>query len=415
MRVQDAFCYAKEKYEEIGVDVEKALDMLDKIPVSVHCWQLDDVSGFEKCGQLSGGIAATGNYPGKARDFSELKMDLKKALSYIPGKNKVNVHAIYQSDFISERNAIGPKNYAGWVEFAKEEKVGLDFNPTYFSHPKSDDGYTLSHKDEGIRQFWVEHGKKCREVAEYFGKSTGEVCVNNVWIPDGEKEVPVDGFLPRIRLKNSLDEIFKEDLGSHHINAVESKLFGIGSEAYVVGNHEFYMGYCMENKDIALTLDTGHFHPTEQVSAKITSLLVYLDKILLHVSRPIRWDSDHVVSFDDETRNVFREIAKLDAFDKVMIATDYFDASINRVLALAIGARNTKKALLKALLLPVERLKELENENDKTLRLLFLEELKTYPLGAVWEYYCYKNNCPIGQSLIDDAKSYENEVLAKRV
>jgi len=262
MRVQDAFCYAKEKYEEIGVDVEKALDMLDKIPVSVHCWQLDDVSGFEKCGQLSGGIAATGNYPGKARDFSELKMDLKKALSYIPGKNKVNVHAIYQSDFISERNAIGPKNYAGWVEFAKEEKVGLDFNPTYFSHPKSDDGYTLSHKDEGIRQFWVEHGKKCREVAEYFGKSTGEVCVNNVWIPDGEKEVPVDGFLPRIRLKNSLDEIFKEDLGSHHINAVESKLFGIGSEAYVVGNHEFYMGYCMENKDIALTLDTGHFHPT---------------------------------------------------------------------------------------------------------------------------------------------------------
>lgn len=414
----NGYLAAKEQYAQFGVDTERALEILDTIPISYHCWQMDDITGFEQAsGPLSGGIQVTGNHPGKSTTPQQLRDDLKKALSYVPGPKKVNIHANYAETGgkAVDRDEIEPEHFARWADWAVENGYGLDFNFTGFSHPNSDSGYTLSSCDDRIRAFWVEHGKRVCKIAEYLGTRTGQTCVNNIWIPDGEKEFPVDTMTHRQLLKDSLDQIIASTAGmTHHVNAVESKLFGIGSESYVVGSHEFYMGYAMANKQVLLTLDTGHFHPTELVSAKLSALLVYLDQLLLHVSRPVRWDSDHVVAFDDETRAIMREIVRLGALDKVYIATDYFDGSINRVMALAVGARNTKKALLEALLQPVELLKKLEREGDLGSRLAYTEELKALPCGLVWDYYCEKHGIPTGSSWIADAQAYEANVLLKR-
>ncbi len=411
--IQKAYFQAKDEYAAYGVDVEKALRIVSEHPLSIHCWQGDDLQGFEsRDSSLNGGLAVTGNYPGKPRNPEELREDLEKALSYIPGKKKVNLHACY-SEGTSDRNELQPSDFDGWIDWGKEKNLGLDFNPTFFSHPKSELGYTLSSEDKAVRDFWTEHGIKSERIAEYIGKKLGTPCINNIWIPDGEKEMPADTLAPRLRLKESLDKIFCTER-LHHISALESKLFGIGSEAYVTGSHEFYMGYVMENPSILLTLDTGHFHPTEKVSSKISSLLSFLPGLLLHISRPERWDSDHVVSFDDETRAVMRELVRCEALEKVFVATDYFDASINRIAALAIGARNVRKALLYALLEPVSQLKKAETSGDKTARLLLTEEAKTLPFGIVWEYLCEQSEIPCGQMFLDDIKAYESNVLAKR-
>lgn len=408
---------AKELYAQYGVDVDLAVAELERIPVSLHCWQADDVTGFENfSGGLTGGIQATGNYPGKARTPDEVRSDLSQALSYIPGTNKVNIHACYlETEGKSvDRDAIEPKHFENWLHWAKERGIGLDFNPTYFSHPKSADGNSMSHADPSIRAFWVEHTKRCRAIADYFGRETGVLCINNIWAQDGDKEVPIDSLAPRQRLKASLDEALGEKW-THEVDAVESKLFGIGSECYVVGSHEFYLGYAIQNGDVLLTMDAGHYHPTEKVSAKLSSALMFVNKgILLHVSRPERWDSDHVVAFDDETRAIMREIVRLNALDRIHIATDYFDASINRIIAMAVGARNTKKALLEALLQPVELLKKAELDGDRSVRLALSEELKTMPLNLVWDYVCEKNGVLTGEAWIKDAKGYEKRVLSGR-
>lgn len=409
---------AKELYAQYGVDVEKAVEKLEQIPVSLHCWQADDVTGFENfSGGLTGGISATGNYPGKARTPDEVRSDLAQALSYIPGTNKISLHACYLETAGKkvDRDAIEPIHFENWVNWAKEQGIGLDFNPTYFSHAMSADGYSISHANPTIRAFWVEHTKRCRVIADYFGRETGVLCINNIWAQDGEKEVPIDTISPRLRLKASLDEALCETM-QHEVDAVESKLFGIGSECYVVGSHEFYMGYAMQNDDVLLTMDCGHYHPTEKVSAKLSPALMFVNKgILLHVSRPERWDSDHVVAFDDETRAIMREIVRLDALDRIHIATDYFDASINRVIAMAVGMRNTKKALLEALLQPVELLKKTEIEGDRSVRLALTEELKTMPLNLVWDYICEKQDVMKGEAWIKDAQQYEKNVLSKRI
>lgn len=415
-KITQQYEMAKEAYAALGVSVDKALEILDSTPVSYHCWQGDDVTGFENFdGGLTGGIQATGNHPGKARNAQELRQDLEKFLSYVPGKNKVSLHASYlEADRPVDRNEIEPAHFAAWADWAVERRLGLDFNPTYFSHPKSEPA-TLSSRDEEIRKFWVEHGIRSRKIAEYFGKRCGMVSTNNIWIPDGEKEFPIDTIGPRMQLKRSLDEMTAEKIDDQYaLDSVECKLFGIGSESYVVGSHEFYMGYVCHNQDLLLTLDTGHFHPTELVSAKLSALLPFVKGILLHVSRPVRWDSDHVVAFDDETRCIMREIVRLGALDRVYIATDYFDASVNRLLAWGVGARNTKKALLEALLQPVEQLKTFELDGDLGARLAYTEELKTMPFEAVWDYYCEKNSVPTGFSWIEDARAYEREVLFKR-
>ncbi len=412
-----AYEIAKEMYAKIGVDTDKALKKMDEIPVSYHCWQCDDVLGFENMSDsLTGGIQTTGNFMGRAKTPDQVRADLDKSFSYIPGPKKVNIHACYiEADKAVDRDEITPENFSNWADWAVEKKIGLDFNPTYFSHPKSEDGYTLSSNDDKIREFWVEHGIRSTKVAEYFGERTGMTAINNIWIPDGEKEFPVDSLIHREHLKDSLDKIFAGDKEhKFHKNAVESKLFGIGSESYVVGSHEFYMGYALSNKDALITLDTGHFHPTELVSNKLSAMLLYVNEILLHVSRPVRWDSDHVVAFDDETRAIMREIVRLNALDRVYISTDYFDASINRIMALTVGARNTKKALLEALLQPVDTLKKLELDRDFGSRLAFTEELKAMPFGLVWDEYCERNNVPTGSDWIKDAKQYEKDVLAKR-
>lgn len=418
-RIHQAYELAKQAYAEWGVDTDKAMQQLNEIPVSLHCWQFDDVLGFEASGRsLSGGIQTTGNYPGRARNFDELTADFDKALSYVPGKNKVNVHALYLNNGGKEidRDQVEPEHFDGWIDWANSQKVGLDFNPSFFSHPKVADGYTLASRDAGIRDFWVEHGIRSRKIAEYMGKRTGQQCINNIWIPDGEKEVPMDTLAPRERFAESLDRMHKATTDEkYHIDALESKLFGIGSEAYVVGSHEFVMGYVLTRQNLLLTMDEGHFHPTEFLSPKVSSALQFAKKgILLHVSRPVRWDSDHVVAFDDETRALMREIVRIGDFDRVHIATDYFDASINRVVAMTVGARNTKKAMLEALLQPVATLKKLEAEGDNSSRLAITEELKAMPLSAVWDYYCAQNNVLGGQAWLQDAKEYEKTTLASR-
>jgi L-rhamnose isomerase len=416
-RIAQAFTLAAKRYADLGVDVEDALKTLATIPISLHCWQGDDVGGFENIGsELGGGLAVTGNYPGKARSPQELRADLEQAFSLIPGRHRLNLHAFY-GEFGGkkvDRDAIEPAHFQGWIQWAKTQKIGMDFNPTFFAHPQAADGFTLAHPDKAVRQFWIEHGIRCREIGAAIGRALGSPCVTNVWIPDGYKDTPADRQAPRERLIQALDAVFKKTLPSkHNLDAVEPKLFGIGSESYVVGSHEFYMGYAITRRKL-LTLDAGHFHPTEGIADKVSSVLQYLPEILLHVSRGVRWDSDHVVTFTDELQAIAREIVANGYLARVHIGLDYFDASINRVAAWVIGTRNMLRALLQALLEPTARLKAFEAAGDHTARLAFQEESKTLPLGAVWEYYCESNNVPPGELWVNEVKQYEVEVLSKR-
>ncbi len=416
--IEKAYELAHEQYADLNVDTEIAIERLGQISISMNCWQGDDVGGFETVGaELSGGgIQATGNYPGKARTIEELRADIEKALSLIPGKHRLNLHACYldnQGKFV-DRNEISVGHFQSWIYWAKENGLGMDFNPTYFSHEKADDGFTLSHRDKGIRDFWVEHGVACRKIGAEMGKQLGSPTVTNVWIPDGYKDVPVDRWGPRQRLLDSLDKIFAEKIDpTIHLDSIESKLFGIGAESYTVGSHEFYMGYAVSRQKL-LCLDAGHFHPTEVISDKISSILMFVPELLLHVSRPVRWDSDHVVLLDDELFAIAKEIIRSGKIDRVHIGLDFFDASINRIAAWVIGTRNMIKALLFALLEPIEKLRQCENDGDYTTRLALLEDIKTLPLGTVWEYYCHKSNVPEDLSWLDEVKKYEKNVLSKR-
>lgn len=414
--IEKSYQIAKEAYAAWGIDTDKVLQAMDDLCVSMHCWQGDDVKGFEGDGTLTGGIQATGNYPGRARDGEELRADIEKVFTLVAGKHKVNVHAIYAETEGGkvDRDAIEPKHFAKWAAWAKSKGIGLDFNGSFFSHTLSDDGFTLSHSDSKIRDFWVEHAKRSRKIGAFFGKETGKVCVTNIWIPDGYKDIPVDRYAPRKRLQQSLDAVLSEKLPKeYNLDAVECKLFGIGSESYVVGSNEFYIGYSVKNGTL-LCLDAGHFHPTEVISDKISAAMLYMDEILLHVSRPVRWDSDHVVLFDDELNAIAQELVRGDFLNRTHIALDFFDASINRIAAWTIGMRNTQKAFLKAMLEPSARLKKLEEEGDYTSRLALLEEFKTYPFNAVWDYYCYKNNVPVREKWLDEVKNYEKLVLSNR-
>lgn len=417
--VNKGYELAKEFYGQYGVDVDQAISVADSTPLSMHCWQGDDVIGFEKeAGALTGGIQTTGNYPGKARTAEELRADIEQAMRYIPGELKLNLHASYQeADSFVDRDAIEPKHFEKWADWAVEKGIGLDFNPTYFSHPLSENG-TLSSADENVRKFWIEHGIRCRRIGQYFYERTGKVCAINHWTPDGDKEVPVDTLGPRMRLKDSYDQVFeatKDVTGV--VDGIESKVFGIGAESFTAGSHEFCMGYVMKaNKDhIIMTLDTGHYHPTEVVSAKLASVFTFSDRALLHVSRPVRWDSDHVVSFDDETRAIMEELVRMDKLSKTFIATDFFDASINRIAAWTIGLRNTRKAILAALLQPVSQMKELEASGDVSARLAFKEEFKAAPFALVWDYYCEQKGAGKGLEWLANVRDYEKDVLSKRV
>jgi len=415
-QIENAYAIAKERYAAFGVDTEQAMKRLSTIAISLHCWQGDDVGGFENPGRgLSGGIMITGNYPGKARTADELRRDLDQAYRLIPGTHRLNLHAIYlESDARVERNAIEPQHYAGWVDWAKANQHGIDFNPTCFSHPLADSGMTLAHPDEGIRRFWIEHCLASRKIGAYFGHELGTAAVTNLWVPDGMKDTPVDRKTPRQRLKESLDCIFAEVIDPrHNLDAVECKLFGIGSESYVVGTHEFYLGYAAENHKL-LCLDAGHFHPTEGIADKISSVLFYVPELLLHVSRGVRWDSDHVVTLTDELQAIMQEIVRGDFLDRVHIGLDFFDASINRIAAWTMGTRNVLRALLLSLLEPIDLLRELELSGDYTARLALLEELKGLPFAAVWDYQCLREEVPIGFAYMNEIKTYEAQELSKR-
>ena len=413
-----AYKIAKDEYAEHGVDVDAALRQLENIPISLHCWQGDDVGGFERPGaELSGGgIQATGNYPGKARTIAELRSDIEKALSIIPGRHRLNLHACYLDNggsFI-DRDEIEPGHFQSWIDWAKLNKLGMDFNPTYFSHKKAADGFTLSHPDKSIREFWIEHGIACRKIGAEMGRQLGTPTVTNFWIPDGFKDIPADRRTPRERLANSLDKIFAEEIDPRiHLDAIESKLFGIGAESYTVGSHEFYLGYAVSRQKL-LCLDSGHFHPTEVISDKVSSVLMFCPQLLLHVSRPVRWDSDHVVILDDELQAIAKELIRSGELNRIHIGLDFFDASINRVAAWIIGARNMQKALLIALLEPFDELKKVEMSGDYTQRLVLLEELKTLPWAAVWDYYCAQKGVPTGMEWIKEVKNYEASVLSQR-
>ncbi len=414
--IESAWTLAKERFSQLGIDAEAAMIKLDALPVSIHCWQGDDVAGFENPeGTLTGGIQATGNYPGKAKNAQQLRADLEQAISLIPGPNRLNLHAIYlESDTPVARNEIEPKHFSRWVEWAKKNKLGLDFNPSCFSHPMSADGFTLSSANPQVRQFWIEHCQASRRVSASFGKALNTPSVMNIWIPDGMKDLTVDRLAPRQRLMSALDEVISERLDPHHhIDAVESKLFGIGSESYTVGSNEFYLGYAA-SRQTALCLDAGHFHPTEVISDKISSAMLFVPRLLLHVSRPVRWDSDHVVLLDDETQAIANEIVRHDLFNRVHIGLDFFDASINRIAAWVIGTRNMKKALLRALLEPTHMLKKLETDGDYTARLALLEEQKCLPWQAVWDMYCQRHDVPVGGQWLDNVRHYEKTELAKR-
>ncbi|MDQ0203275.1 L-rhamnose isomerase [Pectinatus haikarae] len=405
---------AKEVYGQIGVDVDKAIERLKKVRVSMHCWQGDDVLGFDST-ELTGGISATGNYPGKATNPDQLMADMKKALSLIPGNHKINLHASYAiTDEKIDRDKLEPKHFKAWVDFAKENNLGLDFNPTLFSHPKASDNLTLSNPDKNIRDFWIDHCKASRKIAEYFGKELSMTSLNNIWIPDGYKDVPADRIGPRRRLKEALDEIFSENYDEKYLaDSIEGKVFGIGVESYTVGSHEFYMNYAAKNNKMCL-LDTGHYHPTEMVSDKIPTMLLFNKNLALHVSRPVRWDSDHVILFDDELKEIAKELVRCDALGRVFIGLDFFDASINRISAWVVGMRNMEKALLYALLTPHEALKKMQDEANFTELMASMEELKTYPFGAVWDYYCQVQNVPQKKEWYKEIQSYEHDVLAKR-
>jgi L-rhamnose isomerase len=415
--VEKGYAWARDRYAALGVDTDAALETLRRIPISLHCWQGDDVGGFENDqGLTGGGIQTTGNYPGKARNADELRTDLDKALSLIPGTHRVNLHAMYAETGGRkvDRDRLGPEHFRGWIDWARARGLGLDFNGTFFSHPKAADGFTLASCDEGIRRFWVDHGIACRNIGAAFGRELGSPCVTNIWIPDGYKDTPVDRQTPRQILKRSLDEIFAEPLDPRlHRDAVEGKLFGLGSESYVVGSHEFYLGYAIANRKL-LCLDAGHFHPTEGIADKISSVLTYLDEILLHVSRGVRWDSDHVVVLSDDLRAIAEEIVRGQYHDRVHIGLDFFDASINRVAAWVIGTRCTLKALLLALLEPRAQLLAREAVGDYTARLALLEEVKTLPAGAVWDYCCLRQGVPVGPAWLDEVRTYERAVLARR-
>jgi len=415
--IEHNYRHAQEAYAAFGVDTEAALARLADIPLSLHCWQGDDVGGFEGTGgELGGGLAATGNYPGKARTPEELRRDLSKVYSLLPGRHRLNLHAIY-ADFdgkVVDRDAITPSLFEKWIAWAKEEGIGLDFNPTFFSHPRASDGWTLASADKGTRDFWVQHGIACREIAGAMGKALGNCCICNLWIPDGEKDLPADRWSPRERLQESLDRIFAQAMDPAHMkDSVEPKLFGIGSEAYVVGSFDFYLAYAVQRGKI-LCLDTGHFHPTEQIADKLSAVLLYLDEVLLHVSRGLRWDSDHVVILGDEVRALAEEIVRGEVVHRVHIGLDFFDASINRIAAWVIGARAMQKALLLALLQPTKMLKELEAAGDRTARLALMEECKSMPFSAVWDYFCETNGVPAGAAWLDEVRKYEREVLAER-
>jgi L-rhamnose isomerase len=415
-QIEQAYKLARERYAEYGVNTDTAMRLLRKVAISLHCWQGDDVGGFENAEGLSGGgIMATGAYPGKARTPDELRADVEKALSMIPGRHRLNLHAMYaETRRRVDRNELEPRHFKGWVQWAKANKLGMDFNGTYFSHPKAADGFTLSSAKESLRKFWVEHGIACRKIGAYMGRELGTPCVTNTWIPDGYKDIPVDRKGPRERLRKSLDEIHAQPINRKYLlDAVEGKLFGLGSESYVVGSHEFYLGYAVANGTL-LCLDMGHFHPTETVSDKISAVMTFVDEILLHVSRGVRWDSDHVVILSDELQALAQELVRGDYLDRTHIGLDFFDASINRIGAWVTGTRGMIKALLLAMLEPTAQLRRMEAKGDFTSRLATLEELKTLPFGAVWDYYCLRSNVPVGNAWLNEVKAYEENVLAKR-
>jgi L-rhamnose isomerase len=412
----NAYTLSQETYSALGVDTEEALERLASTPISLHCWQGDDVGGFENAGaDLTGsGLAATGNYPGKARTPEELRQDLEKALSLIPATHRLNLHACYAEldGRKKERSDYGVEEFQGWIDWAKAQGMGMDFNPSFFAHPKAASGYTLSSPDKGIRDYWIEHGKACRHIGSEIGRQLGSTCVTNIWIPDGSKDLPADRKAPRLRLESSLDEIFSEKIDpKHNLDAVESKLFGIGSESYVVGSHEFYMGYAVKNQKI-LCLDAGHFHPTEQLADKISSVLQFIPGILLHMSRGVRWDSDHIVLLDDPTIAIMEELVRGDFLGRTHIGLDFFDASINRIAAWIIGTRSAQKALLLALLQPIAKIRQAEESGALWERLALMEEAKTLPAGAVWEEFLRRNN--VSQDWMTEVRSYEKSILSKR-
>ena len=412
-----AYEIAKEQYAAIGADVEIAIEKLRNVNLSIHCWQADDVTGFEDLkGSLGGGLAVTGNYPGKATTIEEMRSDLEKVYSLVPGKHRLNLHAIY-GEFGGnkvDRDGISKDHFQGWLDWGKENKIGIDFNGTFFSHPKANDGFTLSSKNKGNRDFWIEHLKRCREISAWIGKEQGSPCIHNTWIPDGMKDTPIDRFGHREILKNALDEALSELYPKDYMkDAVEAKLFGIGSESYVVGSHEFYLGYAI-SRQILLCIDAGHFHPTEVVGDKISSVFQYVDELLLHLTRGVRWDSDHVITMNDETVLIAQEINRMDAFEKVNIGLDFFDASINRIGAYVSGIRSAQKSLLYAMLEPTKKLLGLEENGQWFERLALLEEMKSKPFGAVWDYYCLINQVPVAQDYISEVTEYENKVLSAR-
>ncbi len=414
--VRKTYQLAQERYAEMGVDSEVALEKLATIPISLHCWQGDDVGGFEDPERgLGGGIMATGNYPGKARTPDELRADLNQVYSLLPGNHRLSLHSIYlDTDIKVPRNQIEPQYFTAWVDWAKENNHGLDFNQSCFSHELAEDGFTLSHPDPAVRGFWIEHSIAARKVGAYFGRELSTPAVTNVWIPDGMKDTPVDRKAPRERLMEALDQVFAVEIDpAHNLDSVECKLFGIGSESYVVGSHEFYLGYAVSRQKF-LTLDSGHFHPTETIADKISAVMPYVPGLLLHVSRGVRWDSDHVVTLTDELRAIMQELVRGNYLDRTHIGLDFFDASINRVAAWTIGARNALRALLMALLEPIEQMKAYEGNGDYTSRLALLEEIKALPFGAVWDYYCLTQNVPVGFTFMEEIKKYEREVLSKR-
>ena len=415
--VESAFALARERYEALGVDVDRALERLERVAVSLHCWQGDDVVGFEGTGEaIGGGLAVTGTYPGRARTADELRSDLERALSLIPGRHRLNLHASYAETGgrSVDRTRLEPGHFAGWIDWAKGRGIGLDFNPTYFAHPKAADGYTLAHPDPGIRRYWIDHGIACRRIGAALGKALGTPCVTNVWVPDGSKDIPADRKGPRERLLRSLDELFAEPIDpAWNRDAVEGKLFGLGSEAYVVGSHEFYLGYAIARRKV-LCLDAGHFHPTEVVSDKLSAVLCYLDEVLLHVSRGVRWDSDHVVILNDELIALAQELVRGEYLERVRIGLDFFDASINRVAAWVIGTRALLKALLIALLEPTGRLRDCESSGNLTARLALMEEFKTSPFGAIWDAFCLEMGVPVGPDWLAEIEAYERDVPARR-
>ena len=415
-KIRKAYELAKEAYAGLGVDTDEVLRRLAQVKISIHCWQGDDIAGFLfKDQQLSGGIQVTGNYPGAATTVTELRQDIEKAVSLIPGKHKLSLHAIYaDTDEKVDLDQLEPRHFASWVDWAKKTGMGLDFNPTCFSHPMAADGFTISHKDDKVRAFWIEHCRRSRLIGEYFGRELGQKCVTNYWFPDGYKDIPVDREAPRRRMKEALDQVFAGPIDEeHNLNAIESKVFGIGAESYTTGSNEFCLGYAVQNHK-AVCLDAGHFHPTEVISDKIPTVLLFTDELLLHVSRPVRWDSDHVVVMDDELLAIAQSLVRTGLLDRTHIGLDFFDASINRIAAWVIGTRNMLKALLRAMLEPVEQLKKLENEGDYTARLAMLEELKCYPFAAVWDYYCMTQGVPVREGWLPVVREYEQQVLLKR-